>query len=64
MDLGKVLTELRAELENLNAAILSLERLQKTDPKKRRISAAELLRADAAEEKGPLARVRGRAAKI
>jgi hypothetical protein len=27
MDLSKVLTELRAELENLDAAILSLERL-------------------------------------
>jgi hypothetical protein len=28
MDLSKVLAELRAELENLDAAILSLERLQ------------------------------------
>jgi hypothetical protein len=28
MDLSKVLTQLRAELENLDAAILSLERLQ------------------------------------
>ena len=28
MDLSKVLAQLRAELENLDAAILSLERLQ------------------------------------
>jgi hypothetical protein len=28
MDLSKVLSQLREELENLNAAILSLERLQ------------------------------------
>jgi hypothetical protein len=28
MDLGKVLAQLREELENLDAAILSLERLQ------------------------------------
>lgn len=28
MDLSKVLAELRMELENLNAAIVSLERLQ------------------------------------
>jgi hypothetical protein len=28
MDLGKVLSQLHAELENINAAILSLERLQ------------------------------------
>lgn len=28
MDLSKVLTQLREELENLDAAILSLERLQ------------------------------------
>ena len=30
MDLGKVLHELRQELENLDAAIVSLERLQLT----------------------------------
>ncbi len=30
MDLSKVLQELHEELENLNAAILSLERLQET----------------------------------
>jgi hypothetical protein len=28
MDLGKVLTQLRSELENLDAAIASLERIQ------------------------------------
>ena len=30
MDLGRVLQQLHEELENLNAAILSLERLQET----------------------------------
>jgi hypothetical protein len=34
MDLAKVLAELHAELENLNAAINSLERLQET-PRRR-----------------------------
>jgi len=32
MDLPKVLAELRIELENLDAAILSLERLQREGP--------------------------------
>ena len=36
MDLSKVLAELREELENLNAAILSLERLQQAGPRRGR----------------------------
>ena len=35
MDLSKVLTELRAELANLDAAILSLERLKQEGPPRR-----------------------------
>jgi hypothetical protein len=35
MDLSKVLAQLRAELENLDAAILSLERLQQEGPPRR-----------------------------
>jgi hypothetical protein len=34
MDLGKVLADLREELETLNAAIRSLERLQKVKPRR------------------------------
>jgi hypothetical protein len=34
MDLAKVLAELKKELENLDAAILSLERLQVTSRKR------------------------------
>jgi hypothetical protein len=36
MDLDKVLAQLRAELENLNAAIVSLERLQTEGPRRGR----------------------------
>jgi hypothetical protein len=36
MDLTKVLAQLRAELDNLNAAILSLERLQREGPRRGR----------------------------
>jgi len=36
MDLDKVLAQLRAELENLNAAIVSLERLQSEGPRRGR----------------------------
>jgi hypothetical protein len=35
MDLAKVLAHLRAELENLNTAISSLERLQQQEGKRR-----------------------------
>ena len=35
MDLAKVLVELRAELENLDAAILSLERLKQEGQRRR-----------------------------
>lgn len=35
MDIAKVLVELRAELDILNAAIASLERLQHVGPRKR-----------------------------
>jgi hypothetical protein len=35
MDLEKVLAQLRAELENVDAAILSLERLQQATSKRR-----------------------------
>jgi hypothetical protein len=35
MDLNKVLAQLREELENLDAAILSLERLQQEGPRRR-----------------------------
>ena len=35
MDLAKVLVELRAELENLDAAILSLERLKQEGHRRR-----------------------------
>lgn len=35
MDLSQVLAELREELENLDAAILSLERLQQEDQPRR-----------------------------
>jgi hypothetical protein len=36
MDLSKVLAQLREELENLDAAILSLERLQQEGPRRGR----------------------------
>ncbi len=36
MDIGKVLAELREELEMLNGAILSLERLQNVPPRRSR----------------------------
>ena len=36
MDLGKVLADLRQELESLDAAILSLERLQQVKPRRGR----------------------------
>ena len=36
MDLDKVLAQLREELENLDAAILSLERLQQPGPRRGR----------------------------
>jgi hypothetical protein len=36
MDLDKVLAQLRAELENLDAAIVSLERLQTEGPRRGR----------------------------
>ena len=36
MDLNKVLAQLRMELENLDAAILSLERLQQEGPRRGR----------------------------
>jgi hypothetical protein len=36
MDLSKVLAQLREELENLDAAILSLERLQQDGPRRGR----------------------------
>jgi len=36
MDLDKVLAQLRAELENLDAAIASLERLQTEGPRRGR----------------------------
>jgi hypothetical protein len=36
MDLTKVLEQLRAELANLNAAIVSLEKLQKEGPRRGR----------------------------
>jgi hypothetical protein len=36
MDLSKVLAQLREELENLDAAILSLERLQHDGPRRGR----------------------------
>ncbi len=36
MDLTKVLAQLRAELDNLDAAILSLERLQREGPRRGR----------------------------
>jgi hypothetical protein len=36
MDLVKVLAQLRAELENLDAAIVSLERLQTEGPRRGR----------------------------
>ena len=36
MDLDKVLAQLRAELENLDAAIVSLERLQTEAPRRGR----------------------------
>jgi hypothetical protein len=36
MDLSKVLAQLREELENLDAAILSLERLQQDSPRRGR----------------------------
>lgn len=35
MDLNKVLAQLREELENLDAAILSLERLHQEGPRRR-----------------------------
>ena len=36
MDLTKVLAQLRAELDNLDAAIVSLERLQREGPRRGR----------------------------
>ena len=36
MDLEKVLAQLRSELENLDAAIVSLERLQQTERRRGR----------------------------
>jgi hypothetical protein len=36
MDLSRVLAQLREELENLDAAILSLERLQQDGPRRGR----------------------------
>jgi hypothetical protein len=36
MDLRRVLAQLREELENLDAAILSLERLQQASPRRGR----------------------------
>jgi hypothetical protein len=40
MDLGKVLADLREELETLNAAIRSLERLQKVKPRRSGVQVA------------------------
>ena len=58
MDLSKVLGQLREELENLDAAILSLERLQQEGPRRRGrprkalSNLSRVLRA-AKEESGP-----------
>jgi len=56
MDLGKVLQELRRELENLDAAIVSLERLQQTGRRRGRPPRwlAELKQANATEETAPV----------
>jgi hypothetical protein len=40
MDLSKVLAQLREELANLDAAIFSLERLQREEPRRGRPSKA------------------------
>ena len=58
MDLSKVLAQLRAELENLDAAIISLERLQHEGKRRGRppkaISEAKKSRsADASGMEGP-----------
>ena len=54
MDLSKVLTQLREELENLDAAILSLERLQQDGPRRDRPPKAlsEVTKASQAGPKG------------
>jgi len=54
MDLSKVLTELRAELEHLDAAILSLERLQQEGRRRGRPPKvlAEVTKASRAIRKG------------
>lgn len=58
MDLRKVLAQLREELDNLDAAILSLERLQQEGrrrgrPPKSLSQLSKAMRANRKEEPGP-----------
>ena len=56
MDIAKVVSELRQELENLDAAILTLERLQQSGPRRRGRppESASAAAASPAAETGPL----------